>query len=88
VTTAQLQKVYRLADEGESLRAIALEVFGDKRFKDRVARLLRARGGEPAAQRSDNPHAELARLRVEILRANLASFERLRAMTREPPAVE
>jgi len=80
-TTAERQAVYLLADEGLSVHAIALEVFGDRRFKDRVARLLR---GRPPAERPSSPQDELARLRVQIIRTNMAAVERLNAMTRQP----
>jgi hypothetical protein len=40
-TSAQAAKVWRLHGEGRSTREIAAEVFGDARFKDRVARIVR-----------------------------------------------
>jgi hypothetical protein len=40
-TPAQAAEVWRLHGEGRSTREIAAEVFGDARFKDRVARIVR-----------------------------------------------
>jgi hypothetical protein len=77
-TPAQREQIFRLADEGASLRAIARQVFGSEGAKDRVARLLRGRARHPSA------YEELARLRLEIMRENLAAFERLKEMTRDP----
>jgi hypothetical protein len=42
-TTDQAAKVFRLADDGLSVRRIALEVFYDPRLKGRVERLLASR---------------------------------------------
>lgn len=42
-TRAQRKRVFELADAGLSQRAIAEEVFGDRRLKNRVLRLLRRR---------------------------------------------
>jgi hypothetical protein len=41
-SAAQCAKVRRLAAEGESVRQIAREVFGDQRFRGRVERILQA----------------------------------------------
>ncbi len=38
--------MFRLSDEGKSLREVAELVFGDRRLKDRVARLLENRRRE------------------------------------------
>lgn len=40
-TREQSEEIWRLRDEGHSVREIATAVFGDGRFKDRVARILR-----------------------------------------------
>jgi hypothetical protein len=77
-TPAQRERVFRLADEGASLRAIARQVFGAESAKDRVARLLRAR------PRPTSAYEEIARLRFEIMRENMAAVDRMNAMTREP----
>jgi len=55
VTAAQRQEVYRLADEGVSVRRIAAEVFGDVRLRGRVERILKARGRETAAGVGSEP---------------------------------
>ena len=42
MTADEAKTVWRLRTEGLTLRQIALEVFGDERFKDRVRRAVRA----------------------------------------------
>ncbi len=88
---AERELVYALADAGASLRAIAEAVFGDRRLKDRVARLLRKRGEAAGAvaqlaERPASPFVELARLRLELMCENLRQYEWLRELTREPRA--
>ena len=46
-TSAQCVEVRRLATEGFSLRQIAEEVFGDRRFRGRVERILQAPDAPP-----------------------------------------
>jgi hypothetical protein len=41
-TLTECGEVWRLAGEGASVRAIAAEVFGDRRFRGRVERILAA----------------------------------------------
>ena len=47
-TAEEREAVYRLAGAGASLRDIAAQVFGDRRLKDRVVRLLRGRKDQDA----------------------------------------
>jgi hypothetical protein len=42
-SAAQRAEVVRLRDGGWSIRAIAAEVFGDRRFRGRVERILAGR---------------------------------------------
>jgi hypothetical protein len=65
VTAAQEAAVLRYAARGWSRREIADEVFGDARFKDRVARVLRRERGR-ALPELPNPTPEEAR---EFLRS-------------------
>ena len=46
VTNSQRQEVFRLADEGMSVRRIAVEVFGDAGLRGGVERILKARNRE------------------------------------------
>ena len=48
-TAAQRAEVERLAAEGVSVRQIAVQVFGDARFRGRVERILRRPASEPVA---------------------------------------
>src|ERR671927_1916724 len=48
-TAAQRAEVERLAAEGVSVRRIAVQVFGDARFRGRVERILHRPASEPVA---------------------------------------
>src|SRR5438552_15285296 len=75
-TPAQLAAVLALAPQGKSQRAIAAEVFGDPRLKDRVRRLLARARHEAAAPDAD----ALAQLRAglaEILAGEEPGLEAL-----------
>jgi hypothetical protein len=81
-TEAQREAIVLLASEGWSLRKIAAAVFGDAGLKDRVARVLRASGDRPTPPAS-SAREELARLRVEIIKANMRAVERANAIVRD-----
>jgi hypothetical protein len=51
--------VFRLIDEGTSIRAAAEVVFGDRRLKGRVQRLLEGRRRERARAREQGRFEEL-----------------------------
>src|SRR5947208_528606 len=65
-TPAEQAAVLALAAEGKSQRAIATEVFGDPRLKDRVRRIL-ARTRRQAAAPDETALAELRAALAEIL---------------------
>ena len=51
-TPAQRERAAKLAELGMSLRAIAADVFGDARYKDRVARILDRSPKTPPVERA------------------------------------
>jgi hypothetical protein len=83
----------RLAAEGESVRAIAVAVFGDVRRRGRVERILR-RPTVPEAPAPDEESAELERQRLlaeggemAVVEELLARYERSLLASRERPSL-
>jgi hypothetical protein len=70
-TAAEQAEVFRLSDEGKSLRETAELVFGSRGTKDRVRRLLARRDehrrvAQLLAQHDRDPDALLAEILAEI----------------------
>ena len=72
-TQAECERVRELAAAGVSLRAIASSVFGDRRLKGRVERILSPRRREPSVVRSREEA-------IEVLRKAGMSGEQARAI--------
>jgi hypothetical protein len=56
-TPAEREEVWRLDEEGGSIRGIAGEVFGDRRYRGRVERILRRSRRDPAADMDAEDYA-------------------------------
>jgi hypothetical protein len=80
----QREAIFVLAGEEWPLRKIAAAVFGSAGAKDRVRRVLGTRRPSDPAPPATSAREELARLKVEIIKQNMAAVERANAITREP----
>jgi hypothetical protein len=74
-TAEQCAEVRRLASEGVPIRAIAAEVFGDRRFRGRVERIVRLPAPCPAAPPPQGiPPATVSEGTVPVVRVALARY--------------
>jgi hypothetical protein len=87
-TVRQRAEVERLAEQGLSIRRIAVEVFGDTRYRGRVERILKARNGDgPAAFDPEFPPFEIEGLSdLEVMREFFRRRLRLWAASGKAPS--
>lgn len=85
-TAAERAEVERLLAEGVPIRAVAVQVFGDARYRGRVERILRRRGGLASGSSDDSATGPAEALASDPAPSR-AVLERLLARL-ETPGVE